>query len=98
MASRFAAVTNKEISQIIKQAVPEIYEEGDEVRFGNFTGKALPSKLESMKPVKKFFVYKFKLSLSSSRGGTGYAGSLRGNSINFRGNTLTPVTSYISLR
>ena len=33
----------------------------------------------------------------SSRGGTGYAGSLRGNSINFRGNTLTPVTSYISL-
>ena len=64
MASRFAAVTNKEISQIIKQAVPEIYEEGDEVRFGNFTGKALPSKLESMKPVKKFFVYKFKLSLS----------------------------------
>ena len=35
---------------------------------------------------------------TSSRGGTGYAGSLRGNSINFRGNTLTPVTSYISLR
>ena len=34
----------------------------------------------------------------STRGGTGYAGSLRGNSINFRGNTLTPVTSYISLR
>ena len=33
----------------------------------------------------------------SSRGGTGYAGSLRGNAINFRGNTLTPVTSYISL-
>ena len=46
MASRFAAVTNKEISQIIKQAVPEIHEEGDEVRFGNFTGKALPFKLE----------------------------------------------------
>ena len=46
MASRFAAVTNKEISQIIKQAVPEICEESDEVRFGNFTGKALPSKLE----------------------------------------------------
>ena len=34
----------------------------------------------------------------SSRGGTGYAGSLLGNSIKFRGNTLTPVTSYISLR
>ena len=27
----FAAVTNKEISQLIKQAVPEIHEEGDEV-------------------------------------------------------------------
>ena len=36
MASRFAAVTNKEISQIIKQAVPEIHKEGDEVRFGSF--------------------------------------------------------------
>ena len=35
--------------------------------------------------------------IESSRGGTGYAGSLRGNAINFRGNTLTPVTSYISL-
>ena len=32
MPSRFAAVTNKEISQLIKQAVPEIHEEGDEVR------------------------------------------------------------------
>ena len=36
MPSRFAAVTNKEISQLIKQAVPEIHEEGDEVRFGSF--------------------------------------------------------------
>ena len=36
MASRFAAVTNKEISQIIKQAVPEKHEEGGEVRFGSF--------------------------------------------------------------
>ena len=34
MASLFAAVTNKEISQIIKQAVPEISEEGNETRFG----------------------------------------------------------------
>ena len=34
--SRFAAVINKEISQLIKQAVPEIHEEGDEVRFGSF--------------------------------------------------------------
>ena len=36
MPSRFAAVTNKEISQLIKQIVPEIHEEGDEVRFGSF--------------------------------------------------------------
>ena len=30
MASRSAAATKKEISQIMKQAVPEIHEEGDE--------------------------------------------------------------------
>ena len=36
MASQFAAVTNKEISQIIKQAVPEIHEEGEKIRFGSF--------------------------------------------------------------
>jgi len=36
MPSRFAAETNKEISQLIKQAVPEMHEEGDEVRFGSF--------------------------------------------------------------
>ena len=36
MPSRFAAVTNKEISQITKQTVPEIREEGDEARFGSF--------------------------------------------------------------
>ena len=29
-------LTNKEISQIIKQAVPEIREKGDEIRFGSF--------------------------------------------------------------
>ena len=29
-------LSNKEISQIIKQAVPEIQEEGDEIRFGSF--------------------------------------------------------------
>ena len=34
MPFRFAAVTNKEISQLIKQAVPEILEEGDEVKQG----------------------------------------------------------------
>ena len=32
----FAAVTNKEILQIIKQAVAEIHEEGGENRFGGF--------------------------------------------------------------
>ena len=36
MPSRFAAVTDKEISQLIRQAVPEIHEEGDEDRFGGF--------------------------------------------------------------
>ena len=36
MVSRFTAVTNKEISQIIKQAVPDIHEEGGEGRFGSF--------------------------------------------------------------
>ena len=45
MPSRFAAV-NKEISQLIKQAVPEIHEESDEVRFGSFNGKALSFWLE----------------------------------------------------
>ena len=34
--SQFAGVTNKEILQLIKQAVPEINEEGDEVRFRSF--------------------------------------------------------------
>ena len=34
MASHFAV--NKEISQIIKRAVPEIHEEGDEIPFGSF--------------------------------------------------------------
>ena len=54
---------NKEFSQLIKQAVPEIHEEGDEVRFGNFNRYKTLSFL-SIKPVKKFFVYKCKLSLS----------------------------------
>ena len=35
MASRFTAVTNKEISQTIKQGVPKIHEEDDEIRFGS---------------------------------------------------------------
>ena len=36
MPSLFAAVTNKEISQLIKQAVSEVHEEGDEVLLGSF--------------------------------------------------------------
>ena len=36
MPFRFAAVTNKEISQLIKQAVSEIHEESDEARGGSF--------------------------------------------------------------
>ena len=36
MTSWFAAVTNQEIPQIIKQAVPEMHEEGDKIRFGSF--------------------------------------------------------------
>ena len=65
MPSRFAAVTNKEISNIIKQNVPERHEEGVEVWFGSLTRKALSFLLElSVKPVKKFFVYKYKLGLS----------------------------------
>ena len=38
-SSQFAAVTNEEISeisQIISQAVPEIHEEGEKLRFGSF--------------------------------------------------------------
>ena len=36
MPFQFAAVTNKEISQLTKQAVPEIHKEGDELQFGSF--------------------------------------------------------------
>ena len=47
------------------QAVPEIHEESDELRFGSFNGKALSFWLNlSIKPVKNFFVYKCKLSLA----------------------------------
>ena len=41
MASRFDAVTNKEISQIIKQAVPEIPEESEEFGLEVLTGNVL---------------------------------------------------------
>ena len=64
MASRFAAVTNKEISQITKQAVPEI-SEGDEFCLEVLTGNLCLFDLNlSMKPVKNVFVYKCKLSSS----------------------------------
>ena len=36
MSSQFADVTNKEISQLIQQAVPKINKEDDEVLFGSF--------------------------------------------------------------
>ena len=38
---RFAAVTNREISQIIKQVVPEIHETCDKLGLEVLTGKAL---------------------------------------------------------
>ena len=41
MAFRFAAVTNREISQIIKQAVPETPEESEEFGLEGLTGKVL---------------------------------------------------------
>ena len=43
MASRFAAVTIKEISQIIRQAVPEIHDEMTECGLEVLTGKAVKS-------------------------------------------------------
>ena len=36
MASRFAAVTNEETSQIIEKTLPEIHDEGNEIWFGSF--------------------------------------------------------------
>ena len=48
MASQFAAVTSEEISQINEEAVSEKNEEGDKIRY------------LSMRPVKKFLVYKCK--------------------------------------
>ena len=36
MASRAAALTNEEMSQIVEEAVTEKHEEGDEIRFGSF--------------------------------------------------------------
>ena len=62
MPSRFAAVTNKEISQLIKQAVPEIHEECDEVS----TGKALSFWLEFIdKTGEKVFCLQMQIKLKS---------------------------------
>ena len=44
MPSRFAAVNKENVTT--KQAVPEIHEESDEVRFGSFNDKALSFLLE----------------------------------------------------
>ena len=66
MPSRFAAVTNKEISQLIKRAVPEIHEEGDELWFGSFTGKALTFLLEFIdKTGEKGFCLQMQIKLKS---------------------------------
>ena len=69
MPSRFAAVTNKEMSQLIKHAVPEIHEEGDEVRFWSFNtdliGKPLPFLLEFIdKTFEKVFCLPMQIKLS----------------------------------
>ena len=58
MPSRFAGVTNIEISQLIKQAVPEIHEEGEEVHLDVLTGKALSFWLEFIdKTGEKVFLF-----------------------------------------
>ena len=56
MPSRFAAVTDKEISQLIKRAVPEIHEEGDGWEFKQVKLCLFDLNL-SIKLAKKFFVY-----------------------------------------
>ena len=65
MASRFAAVTNKEISQIIKQAVPEIIE-GDEFSLEVLTGKSLSVWLEFIDETgEKLFCLQMQIKLKS---------------------------------
>ena len=69
MASRFAAVTNKEISQIIKQAVPEI-SEGDEFSLKVLTGKSLSVWLEFIDETsEKLFCLQMQIKLKSCRFG-----------------------------
>ena len=65
MASRFAAVTNKEISQIIKQAVPEI-SDGDEFSLEVLTGKSLSVWLEFIDETgEKLFCLQMQIKLKS---------------------------------
>ena len=65
MASRFAAVTNKEISQIIKQAVPEI-SEGDEFSLEVLTGKSLSVWLEFIDETgEKLFCLQMQIKLNN---------------------------------
>ena len=65
MASPFAAVTNKEISQIIKQAVPEI-SEGDEFSLEVLTGKSLSVWLEFIDETgEKLFCLQMQIKLKS---------------------------------
>ena len=65
MASRFAAVTNKEISQIIKQADPEI-SEGDEFGLEVLTGKSLSVWLEFIGETgEKLFCLQMQIKLKS---------------------------------
>ena len=65
MASRFAAVTNKEISQIIKQAVPEI-SEGDKFSLEVLTGESLSVWLEFIDETgEKLFCLQMQIKLKS---------------------------------
>ena len=66
MAFRFAAVTNKEISQIIKQAVPEIPEESEEFGLEVLTGNVLSFWLEFIdKTGEKGFCLQMQMKLKS---------------------------------
>ena len=64
MASGFSAVTNEEVqSKINEEVVTDNWKKGTKFGLADFTGKPLSVKKNlSMKPVKKVFVCKFKLS------------------------------------
>ena len=67
MPSLIAAVTNKKFSQLIKQAVPEIHEEGDQVRFDSVNRfKTLSFLLKFIdKTGKKVFCLRMQIKLKS---------------------------------